>query len=169
MTLDLITRRLRTVEDDLAIRDLCARFSDAVNERDLAAFARLWTLHAVWEVGAPAPMRAHGIDAIVEMLRRVLSTKPSFVQMTHSAVIDFDSIDAASVRVGEREFGRLTVGPYQNLAVYDDRVVRTSGGWRFDKRVYRYRHLDESLEPGRVFPISAGPQGVLAPSRFGES
>ena len=147
---DLETR-LRRIEDDLAIRDLAARFTDGANERDYTAFGELWTPDAVWEIGPPLPSRAVGVDAIVDLLRRLLTPQRIFLQMTHSGVVDFHGPDRATARFVERERAKGDHGFYENLAVYHDEVVRTASGWRFRRRYYDYRYLDTSPFAGEVF------------------
>jgi len=152
---DLETR-LRRIEDDVAIRDLAARFSDCANERDFEAFRGLWTPDAVWEMGPPLPSRAEGVDAIVELLRKLLTPQRMFLQMTHSGVIDFDGPDRATARFVERERAKGEHGFYENLAVYFDEAVRTPSGWRFRRRRYDYRNLDTSPFAGEVFFSQTG-------------
>lgn len=144
--------RLRKVEDELAIRHLAARFTDAVNERDPAAFRELWTDDAVWEIGEPFPSSAHGIEAIVEMLERLLEPKSLFIQLTHSGVISFTGESTASARFTERERGKGQKDYYENLAIYRDELVKQSNGWRFKRRRYEYRYLDTSAFAGIGFP-----------------
>jgi len=45
---------------DADIRDLTARFSDAVNRRDPDAFGDLFADDGAWEIGEPFPSRAAG-------------------------------------------------------------------------------------------------------------
>ena len=149
--------RLRAVEDELAIRALAARFSDCANERDYDGFADLWQAKGVWEIGPPLESRAHGVDAIVGMLRRLLEPQTGFMQMTHSGVVRIEG-DRATARFVEREhgFGRGAGADadrfYENLAVYNDMLVREiDGRWRFLKRAYTYRYLDTSAFGGEVF------------------
>ena len=42
---------------------------------------------------------------------------------------------------------------YENLAVYEDSLVREAGGWRFAKRHYRYRFLDQNPFAGEAFAV----------------
>ena len=70
-----LEERLKAVEDELSIRNLAARYSDAINQRDLAAFRLLWTDDAVWEIGPPLQSHADGIDEIVALLRRLLQAE----------------------------------------------------------------------------------------------
>jgi uncharacterized protein (TIGR02246 family) len=148
-------QRLSRMEDDCAIRNLAARFSDCANERDFDGFAELWSAHGVWEIGQPFLARAKGVDAIVEMLRRLLESRTMFMQMTHSGVVTLIG-DRATARFVERERAKGENSFYENLAVYNDEVVREADGvWRFSRRHYVYRYLDETSFPGRVFPLTS--------------
>ena len=73
--------------EELSIRNLAARFTDAVNERDIAAFRQLWTDDPVWEIGPPLQSRAEGVDEIAALLSRLLQAEQYFMQMTHSGEI----------------------------------------------------------------------------------
>ena len=98
--------RLRAVEDRLEIQALAARFSDAVNERDVTAFAQLWASDdPIWEIGPPLPSRAEGKDAIIAMLKGLFKIERYFMQMTHSGVLTIDG-DRATARFVERERGQ---------------------------------------------------------------
>lgn len=163
--------RLRRIEDELAIRALAARFSDCANERDYEGFIDLWSAKAVWEIGPPLESRAVGVEAIVDMLQCLLAAQTGFMQMTHSGVVDISG-DRAAARFVEREhaFGR-GVGPdgkdtfYENLAIYNDELVREiDGKWRFSRRSYVYRYLDTSPFGGQVFglPVQVAKAAVAA-------
>jgi SnoaL-like domain len=146
--------RLRTVEDRLEIQALAARFSDAVNERAVTAFAQLWASdRPIWEIGPPLLSRAEGIDEIIAMLRRLFQIERYFMQMTHSGVVTIDG-DRATARFVERERGQGDDTYYDNLAVYDDVLVREPAGWRFLERHYRYRFLDQTPFEGTAFPVN---------------
>ena len=149
-----IQARLRAVEDQLEILGLAARFSDAVNERNVEAFRGLWMSNRpIWEIGPPLQSRAEGIDQIVAMLRRLIQAEQYFMQMTHSGVIEIKG-DQATARFVERERGRGESSYYDNLAVYEDVLVREAGGWRFAKRSYHYRFLDQNPFGGDAFPVA---------------
>jgi ketosteroid isomerase-like protein len=98
-----LSGRIKRIEDELAIRNLVARFTDAVNERDSSAFRLLWADDAVWEIGAPLAASAQEVDAIVDMLSHLLALKPVFIRLTHSGVIEFTGDDTATARFTERE------------------------------------------------------------------
>ena len=149
-----IEARLRAVEDQLEIQALAARFSDAVNERNVEAFRGLWSSdRPIWEIGPPLQSRAEGIDGIVALLRRLMQAEQYFMQMTHSGVIEING-DQATARFVMRERGRGESSYYDNLAVYEDVLVREADGWRFGKRSYHYRFLDQNPFGGDAFPIT---------------
>jgi len=151
MSADILTR-LRTVEDRMEIQQLAARFSDAVNERDTVAFGALWAEHhSSWEIGEPLPSRADGRDAIVKMLEGLFTIERYFMQLTHSGVINVDG-DRATARFAIREHGRGADSFYDNLSVYDDELIREPDGWRFLRRSYTYRFLDQTPFTGVAFP-----------------
>jgi ketosteroid isomerase-like protein len=149
---DTIEGRLRVLEDHAEIQSLAARFSDAVNERDIAAFMSLWAnTGAIWEIGKPLASRADGKEAIAALLEGLFKIERYFMQMTHSGVITLDG-DRAAARFVIREHGRGDSTYYDNLAVYNDILVREAGGWRFLERHYSYRFLDEEPFKGDAFP-----------------
>lgn len=149
-----IQARLRAIEDQLEIQGLAARFSDAVNERNFEAFRGLWRSdRPIWEIGPPLQARAEGIDEIVAMLRRLMQAEQYFMQMTHSAVIEIKG-DQATARFVERERGRGESSYYDSLAVYEDVLVREADGWRFAKRSYHYRFLDQNPFGGDAFRVT---------------
>jgi ketosteroid isomerase-like protein len=147
-----ILERLQALEDRIEIQQLAARFSDAVNERDVAAFGALWVENgSVWEIGQPLPSRAEGRDGIIHMLEGLFTIERYFMQMTHSGVITLNG-DRATARFAIREHGRGAGSFYDNLAVYDDELVREAGGWRFLRRSYSYRFLNQEPFAGVAFP-----------------
>jgi ketosteroid isomerase-like protein len=148
-----LEERLKAVEDELSIRNLVARYTDAVNQRDIGAFRELWTDDAVWEIGPPLQSRAEGVDEIVALLSRLLQAEKYFMQMTHSGVIEIKG-DRATARFVMRERGRGESTYYDCLAVYEDVLVRDADGWRFARRFYHYRFLDQSPFAGDAFPVT---------------
>ena len=117
-------------------------------------FAELWASdNPIWEIGPPLPSRAEGKDAIIAMLQGLFKIEQYFMQMTHSGVITIDG-DRATARFVERERGKGDGTYYDNLAVYDDVLVKESGAWHFQERHYRYRFLDQTPFAGDAFPVT---------------
>lgn len=68
------TGQLQAIADELAIRDLAARFSDTANRRDFAGFAALWAPGSEWIVNDPFPFSAYGPDDIAATVERMLNS-----------------------------------------------------------------------------------------------
>ena len=139
------------------IQELAARFSDAVNERDNDGFAAVWAAQgAVWEIGAPLTSRAEGRGAIVAQLVKLQVIQRYFMQLTHAGVVTLED-DRATARFAMREHGRNDGNFYDNLAVYDDVLVREADGWKFLTRTYSYRFLDFEPFGGDAFEVDHRP------------
>ena len=141
---------------DADIRDLAARFSDAVNRRDFGAFGDLFAEDGIWEIGEPFPSRAAGRQNVVTMLRNLWAPWDFFFQMTHTGVIDVaPDRQTATARWEIQEIARTPDGSqsYDNVAMYYDRLVRTpDGSWRFAERRYHYIWLSSADLVGRSIP-----------------
>ena len=59
--------QLQLLMDEREIIRLVNRFDRATNLRDAAAFAKLWTEDAVWEISKPIYTKAEGWEKIVAM------------------------------------------------------------------------------------------------------
>lgn len=156
-TSDPFVGRLERLAAESDIRNLSAEFSDAVNYNDPDAFSSLWGTHCVWEIGEPYVSRASGRAEIVALFRRLRQSWAFFVQLTHSGVIQFQTTNAATARWSVREVARSPDGAqsYDNLAIYEDRLDRADGVWRFTSRSYHYIWLNEAPLLGRSFPLPA--------------
>jgi ketosteroid isomerase-like protein len=150
------------VSDRGDICELVARFADAVNRLDLAAFEYLWTPEATWIIDPPTDYRSRGSRAEITagFDQGMRGHWRSFSQYVHGTVVDFEpGGDAASVRSYLSEIGIPLEGDggYSNHGTYIDRVERTAEGWRFRERHYRYLYLDGSTLHGEGAPLG-GPQ-----------
>jgi ketosteroid isomerase-like protein len=142
------------IADRVEIEALRAEYSDAAMMGDYDRLASLFTQdgvmrwpHANAEFAGRDAIRAVGAqrDTHVEYL----------VQTTHAGLIQLDG-DTASGRAYIHEIIRLRDGgSHLNYAIYHDRYLRTSDGWKFTERVYEVRYLDTTPLTGSV-PHPAG-------------
>lgn len=146
------------LRDEQDIRDLGYRFADACNRDDGAAFRELWTDDAVWIIDEPMNLHIEGVDAIAGTRARLRSMWSFFVQMPHAPVVAVDTDRATSSwTVSEHAVDSTGGRTYFNYARYDDVLIRTTLGWRYVSRRYRYYHLEQT-----------GPDSdVAAPTRPG--
>lgn len=154
---------------DAEIRDLAARFSDAVNRRDFDAFGDLFADDGIWEIGEPFARRAAGRQNVVTMFRNLLELWDFFFQATHTGVIDIaPDHQTATARWEMREIARTPDGSqsYDNVAVYYDQRARTQdGSWRFAERRYYYIWLCSADLVGRSIPRPDDPALSHGPGR----
>lgn len=123
-------------DDGQAVRDLVARFSDAVNRRDPAAAGALFAEDGTWHV--PGMDVQHGPDAVAAQLQGLLDGMTSLVQLVHSGTVDVDG-DRASARWYLSEHGVTTDGtPVTFVGCYDDVAERGAGAWRFAERRFAF-------------------------------
>jgi uncharacterized protein (TIGR02246 family) len=133
----------------LEIRDLTARFTDAVNRRAPEDLAALFTEDGEWHVpGVPV---ARGRTAIGDVLHSLLGTFVHLVQLTHSGHIDVTG-DTATASWYLTEHAEDAGGnAFTFTGVYTDRLVRTGEGWRFADRSFAFLRRDKVGAPTRWY------------------
>ncbi len=150
--------------DEHRIRDLVARFDDAVNRRDVPEFEALWAEDARWEIGAPMAMKVEGREAIVAMWARMIEDVEWLFRGSFVGVLEIDG-DTAKGRWPCIETGTFRKTPnapargYDNRAFYQDHYIRIDGRWLFKSRSYVYLWLSNDSLPGAPLAIGDGVTG----------
>ncbi len=120
-----------SVADELEIRNLVARYVDAVNDRDEAAWQSTWCDDATWELMG---QRLEGTEACLGFLRAAFGSLEAVIQQATGGVIEIDG-DEATGRWTISEHAKTTDGTTMLLiGSYSDRYLRTGDGWRFAHR-----------------------------------
>jgi ketosteroid isomerase-like protein len=125
------------VAEELALRNLVARYADAISRQDSGTVAELFTADGEWVVTGHGEPRGH--DEIVAFLDGLLTNWNGIVHALLSGRIHLDPADhdRASGRWYISEFGQLQSGDDVFFAgVYHDVYVRDAGLWRFARRQY---------------------------------
>ena len=137
-----------------SIRELIARFADAVTRKDLASFGILWAEDGEWIIGEPMSLSVVGVDRIEATFSRIVCKWEFFAQFASSILIEISG-NHAKARSTCEEFGinSRSGETYHNVAVYFDEFILTPEGWRFRKREYRYLWLDDRPLSGKTFPV----------------
>jgi ketosteroid isomerase-like protein len=141
--------------DQIAIRSLVDRYTDAVNREDYSALPALFAFDAVWETsGGPIELRFEGRDAVVGALQGMLSSLDFLVQGNSAVVVELAG-DRARTRVSLSEIGRDKLGKgINNRGMYfDDLQKEVDGQWRFVRRAFRFRYAEMTPVTGQVFSI----------------
>jgi alkanesulfonate monooxygenase SsuD/methylene tetrahydromethanopterin reductase-like flavin-dependent oxidoreductase (luciferase family) len=118
------------VEAELAIRQLAASYTDAVNRLSPEDAARVWAPDGVLYFFGNE-VRA---DKLLKAYRKTFSSFHVLFQMTHSGLVAVDG-DRATARWWISEFNHPLDGePRMFYGCYQDEVIRTEVGWRFSRR-----------------------------------
>ena len=125
---------------DIALRQLIARYCDAVLRRDGEAFGQVWATDGVWQLGKPI----EGRESIVAAFDKLMKGYAWLVQSAPNAVFEVDEANGtASGRVAiVEQFKKIRGGPGSFVGVYHDRYVRRQGVWQFAER--RIEVIDQS-------------------------
>src|SRR5690606_28226100 len=126
---------------EAGIAALVARFVDACNRADVAAFGALWAPTARWEVpGHPA---AEGRDAVVALLATTTAEVELRLQVQSNGVIDLHGWPVTGrwyvqglVRLPDGSGGR-------SFACYHDTYEEGPQGWWFTERRLEVLYRDE--------------------------
>ncbi len=149
----------RRTKDRAEITELMHRYAWAIDEQDFDALDGLFTSDAHLDYSSNPGGFAGALPEVKAWLAKNLA---AFVAMQHvmaNTVITFDGKKRARAKtmvfnpMGAR--ARAGAPHYFRIgARYDDNLVRTSGGWRINRRVETLLFLDGSLPPELVFPES---------------
>ncbi|WP_208876692.1 nuclear transport factor 2 family protein [Streptomyces armeniacus] len=120
----------------LEIRELTARFTDAVNRRAPEDLAGLFAEDGEWHVpGVPV---AAGREAIAALLRKLLGNFAHLVQLTHSGHADVSGDTATATWYLTENAVDADGNAFAFTGVYTDELVRTPEGWRFARRTFAF-------------------------------
>ena len=142
---------LQSVKDEIEIRALADKFSDAANRVDGDAFQALWAKDGVWKIGPPINMEFKGKEKMGGSVSHMLGLWDFFVQLTGPGVITIDG-DKATARFYVNEIARKAddkSGNY-NLSMYEDELLKENGKWLFAKRTYHTIYQDAPNYKGLI-------------------
>jgi ketosteroid isomerase-like protein len=148
---------LQLVKDEMEIRALAGKFSDAANRKDGEQFQSLWAKDAIWKIGAPINMEFKGKENMGSSVTHMLGLWDFFVQLSGPGVVNING-DKATARFYVNEIARKTddkSGNY-NLSMYEDELIKENGKWVFQKRTYNTIYQEAPQYKGLVqkLPIS---------------
>lgn len=104
---------------------------------------------------------AVGRDAIAALIRSSTEGMEFVFQTTHGGLVHVDG-DRAWARFPTTEWAKLPDGSgLQFLGMYEDEVVRTGDGWRFQRRYLHGLTLGriDNFARSKVHPIAPPPRG----------
>lgn len=122
--------------DEIAIQQTISRYSEAASRADWDRVMSTFTANATWEIPTfGAVYQDHTL--IRKTMSGFVEQMAYFVQVNAPASIVVDG-DRATARSIIRECGKFSDRDeaLEILGYYDDELVRTAQGWRFQRRVF---------------------------------
>jgi hypothetical protein len=139
--------------DELAIRNLLARYGDAVCRRDPHAWIATWARDCTWDLGGGRVTR--GREETLALWRDSIAKYPWVAQLPASGELRLvDGEARGSWYVLELNHVRDGAG-VMHLGHYDDVYVRDEGEWRFGRRRFHLVYRG-AMDPGTVKPLTGG-------------
>ncbi len=124
-------------EADAGIRQLHARFTDAVWRQDAELFADCFARDGVWKI---AGMEMKGREEIADACRRMLGRCSHIHLIVGLPIIEVNG-DTAIGRLNMTEFARMNDGATaMTIGWYHDRYVQEAGKWHFQHRHWSMKY-----------------------------
>ena len=126
---------MNSPEDEMALRNLMGRYSDAVNRVDADAWIATWAEDAVWNLlGNPVS----GKDNILALWKQMMSSFEFALMLPSTCLFEVDG-DTASGHWYLTEYTRDPEGAASTvLSRYMDTYTRKEGQWLFQSRDYSF-------------------------------
>lgn len=150
-------RDARQSEDELAIRSLLDRASDAINHHEWGRLEALLAHDVVWEALPPVGFRLDGIQAVRAFFAQNEGKIEVLVYELFGTDVQIQHPTAATARSSMRELLHLRQEgrAVQLVGTYVDSFVKTGGSWRFSKRRFQLRYEDDAVLPKRLGGVSS--------------
>jgi len=136
-----------SVETELAVRDLVARYGDAVCRRDEAAWAATWATDCTWDLGGGRVAR--GRDETVRLWLATLEKYPWVAQLPSSGLVTEDDSGVHGSWYLLELNHRADGAGVMHLCHYTDDYVRGDSSWQFAARTLHVIYRG-ALDPGTV-------------------
>lgn len=137
---------LQHIADELAIRDVISRFTDAVNRNDPAALGALFTEDGVWVI--PGMETTTGQEAAAARIAQLRSAFVHLTQLLHSGHVDLDG-DTATATWYLTEQASDGESSFAFTGTYSDQLRHTDVGWRFVRREFAFLYRGRADLPGK--------------------
>jgi uncharacterized protein (TIGR02246 family) len=140
------------VEDEIAIRDLVARYADAVNRSDGNDWGATWAEDGLWSLMG---MESQGRENIVQFWLGAMAGFKFAIHMNGSGALNIAG-DSATGRWYLTEYTCDLEGNAATiLGVYDDQYIKTDGSWLFKERLYQVMYMGPADLSGDYQPYQS--------------
>ena len=144
---------LSNLQDELALRDLMARYVDAVNRSEAAAWGATWAEDGVWSLLGTS---VSGRDNILELWQQMMSGFEFAIVLPSSCLFDIQG-RSASGHWYLHEYTRDLEGNASTvLSRYQDSYIKRDGQWQYHSREYNIIYHGAPDLSGSYTPLSDG-------------
>jgi uncharacterized protein (TIGR02246 family) len=119
-----------------AIRDLHARYTDAVWRKDYTAFAECFTESAQWRIGG---LELRGREQIRASIEKIMANFRRVLITFQSPILHSDDKGLSARTYIQEQVARKDGTSNISIGRYYERFVQVDGRWRFDWRLFQ-RH-----------------------------
>ena len=124
---------MNNLQDELALRDLMARYVDAVNRSEAAAWASTWAEDSVWSLLGTS---VNGRDNILGLWQQVMNGFEFAIMLPSSCLFEIQDT-SASGHWYLHEYTRDLEGNASTvLSRYLDTYTKRDGQWLYQSREY---------------------------------
>jgi hypothetical protein len=150
------------------IRELHARYGDAVFRKDYASFERCWSEDAEWRIAGNI---LRGRSEISDFLGRALNNFHRVIMTFRTPIVELDG-DRAKSRVYVTEQNGFKNGrPGATIGTYDERLMRQEGRWVRTWALFQLHYMGPADLTGSYFdqpdfgpPPAFPPLDAVAPN-----
>ena len=141
-----------SVTDELAIRNLIARYADAVNCSDAEAWGNTWAEDGFWSL---LGFELTGREGIVGFWQQAMSGFEFAIMMNNQSSVEIDG-DTATGRTYLSEYTRDKEGNKgMALGIYKDQYIKVDGEWLFKSRIHHMMYQGPEDLSGNYAPVPA--------------
>lgn len=159
--LELMERRIRDLEDRMAIQQIIARYGPAVDSCSTEATANLWAADGSYDFGGAPLVGAEAVGKLVDLQTHRAYVARGCLHSMSTPVIEIDGDHAVATgnsRVYLHDGGDWKV---ERASANRWEFIRTVDGWRVTKRTNRL--VDGSEEARVIFASGVDPNGTANP------
>lgn len=141
-TIQTVEQRLSSLEDEMAIRNLAAKFADFTTIGDYEGFKKLWKPDGVFTISEPNYSSITGVEEISNHIKNLGDQLDYFVQFIHSGVINVSGNNATARWIIHEEAQGGSERFYRNYAIANDTLEKMDGQWVYATRTFDYIWID---------------------------
>lgn len=147
-----MTQAVETLLAESEIRQLLARYTDAIYRKDMDAVRDCWAGDGVWHAFG---QRTAGREEIIGWLTNLTAMFSLIWQTAHGVVLEIDGETAtARVHIDEISVDQQDVRRFA-MGIYHDRYSKIDGRWVFVERFWDLIYLGGADLSAKLWPVPA--------------